>query len=323
MKFETEKLLGTLKLLTEPLEDCQEMNIEVFGNYQTFFWDVAELGEFNIWKLLDSKKFIEPTHPETAFKSWLKEEQTHSIAPHNNYSIDQPEPKKLLDETTKAQRTENYQALWQILQESLQILEGFTIRLSTSVYKKQDCFSGLFGKTADNNWIVICPTAPERIGFPYWISHQECNREIIGLDKKLQTKNTPIFQIEDILKELIPLKLAVCYGADYGYTYDYQLFCGVSASKEAALTQAFIKANFLQLKRFKHFRLVLSDDYGYPADFPKKIKRSLNKFFQQNFTDVWLYRVGLYDIDYIYIIGQVADADWLGVKIYRSYQYNP
>ncbi len=318
MKPETEQLLGTLEVLNEPLKDFDET---LYGCYQTFFWDISAKGDFNIWNLMNFEEFIQPTTPETVIDSWLKEEQTHSIAPYDNYSLDEPDPETLLDDATKARRTEKYQSLLQLLNSNLQHLEGFTIGFYKFEYQRRyPCFCGLIGKTADESWIAILPTVPQRHSFPHWISHsplEETAVQPIG-ENALRLQ----FSIEEILKELNTLKLAICYGAGYGYTYDYQLFCAVSSTKDSAFTQAMLEAKILELNKFEDF---LPDyyQYNYTDDGRRKNQQILNKFFKQNFSIIRVYRLGLYDTDYTYVLGQVADTHWLGVTVSRYYQYNP
>lgn len=310
MKPETEQLLGTLEVLNETLSGC----------YRTFFWDVSAKGNFNIWNLMNFEEFIQPTTPENVIDSWLREEQTHSIAPYDNYSLDETDPEALLDDATKARRTEKYQFLLQLLNSNLQHLEGFTISLDKSEYERYHCFYGLIGKTADESWIAILPTVPQRHSFPDWISHSPLEETVVPPigENALRLQ----FSIEEILQELNPLKLAICYGAGYGYTYDYQLFCAVSSTKDSAFTQAMLEAKILDLKMFEDF---LPDyyQYHYTNDGRRKNQQILNKFFKQNFSIIKVYRLGLYDTDYTYVLGQVADTDWLGVTVSRDYQYNP
>ncbi len=119
-----------------------------------------------------------------------------------------------------------------------------------------------------------------------------------------------VSNIVEILNELKPLKLAVCYPAGYGYTYDYQLSYAFSATKSAAFTQALINSRILSIHNFQ----------GFLSGYRQQV---LAKFLTTNFSNVIVYHLALYDIDYTYILGQVAGTDWLGVCISRLYEYNP
>ncbi len=186
--------------------------------------------------------------------NWLTEEQTHSIVPYDNYSLEKPDPETFLDEATKAIRTEKYQLLLQLLKSNLQHLEDFTISLVKSEYKKLDSVCGLIGKTADNNWIAILPTVPQRLSFPHWIDYSPLTETTVQSSEE----NTSRLQtdIEYILRELQPLKLAICNVAGYGYTYDYQLVQAIYSTKEAAFTQIMLKLKVLEMKQFEYFFLI-------------------------------------------------------------------
>ncbi|BDA69748.1 hypothetical protein CAL7716_039140 [Calothrix sp. PCC 7716] len=307
MKIETEQLLGSLEVITEPLIGLHDTS---YGGYETFCWEVSQKGDFNIFNLILSENFVQAVTPEIVIQNWLKEEQTHSIAPHDRYSIEKPDREKLLDNSTKAYRKEKYQHLLQTLNNNLDSLEGFTIRLSKS--KDEDygcgCFYILIGKTTDNTWVVISSTAPQKYKkIPSWIlcsPFQKNDYQQLNISLKI------VSDIVEILNELKPLKLAVCYPAGYGYTYDYQLSYAFSVTKSAAFTQALINSRILSIHNFQ----------GFLSGYRRQV---LTKFLTTNFSNVIVYHLALYDIDYTYILGQVAGADWLGVRISRMYEYNP
>lgn len=317
MKFD-EQLLGTLEVLNENL-------------YQTFYWNSSIKG-FNIWSLMNYEKFIKYTTLEIVLESWLKEEQTHSIAPRQNYSIEEPEPKRFLDVTTKAEREEKYHSLLQLLKSNLQYLEAFTVSFPRAnreddglpEYSQRDYFCGVIGKSADNNWIAISPTVPQRHEFPNWFSHSPLvlgDVEPPSFRYQAQPSHEKLkSSIEEILQELSPLKLAVCYPAGYGYTYDYQFFCAASPTKEAAFTQVLLMAKILAVKKFNY--IIANTDSYYYDNPSRKREQILSKFLQQNFSDIRVYRISSYDIDYTYVLGR-ADTDWLGIRVNRHYEYNP
>lgn len=319
MKFETEQLLGTLEVLREKL-------------YPTFYWNSSIKGNFNIWSLMNYEKFIKNTTLEIVFESWLEEEQTRSIAPCQDYSIDEPDPKRFLDVTTKAEREEKYHSLLQLLKSNLQDIEAFTVSFPGSnreyewlpEYSQRDYFCGVIGKSADNNWIAISPTVPQRHEFPDWFSHSPLvlkDVEPPNFPYQAQPSHEKLkSSIEEILQELSPLKLAVCYPAGYGYTYDYQFFCAASPTKEAAFTQVLLMTKTLTLNKFNY---IITYNESYYHDNPtRKRKQILSKFLQQNFSDLIVYRISSYDIDYTYVLGR-ADTDWLGIRVNRYYEYNP
>lgn len=301
MKPKTEKILGTLEVITNTLEDFGDIsNI----GYKTFLWEASQKRNFDILQLMLFEKFIQVVNPEKVIQNWLKEEQTHSIAPREKYSLDQPDPEKFLDNLTKIYREDKYKHLLQTLNEKLEDLEGFAIRLSSSEYEKHNCIYSLIGRTTQNNWVAISSTAPQRHKIPNWIlctPFQENNSQ--QPEDSIQV----VSNIREILNELKPLKLAVCYPDGYGYTYDYQHSYAFSATRSAAFTQSLINSKILSLNNFQ----------GFLSGYRQQV---LAKFLKTSFYNVLVYYLASYDTDYIYILGQVA-GDWLGVRISRGYEY--
>lgn len=314
MRIETEQLLGTLEVLSENVRPI-------------FLWNASSKGEFNIWNLIRDENFTEPVSPDLAVDSWIKEEQNHNVLIDDDYAKEEPEPTKYLATATKIARENSYHSLLKLLKSNLQYIEAFICKFPGydkdyywfSDYSKQGYFYGLIGKTYDNNWIAILPTVPQRHDYPEWI----CYSPLIETTVQPVTEEISRLQlsINEILKEINPLKLAVCYPAGYSYSYNYQLFYSLAPSKETALTQAMLKTKILTIDKFKKF-LASHDTYYY--DNPtRKREQKLSNFLLQKFSDVRVYRISSYDIDYTYILGQVAGADWLGVRVSRSYKYNP
>ena len=312
MLAETEKLLGTLEVITSNLTGFHET---LSGSYETFFWDVSLQGNFNLWNLMVTEEYIQPTNIESVIQGWLQEEQNRSIAPRDKYLLEEPNPETFIDEATKPVRAEKYYLLLQILKNNLQQLQGFSYCLN----KSQSHFYGLIGKFKEDGWIAISTSMPHRYRFPHWLSASDFDIKIENLYKDLFGIK---FEIEKIIEQLPILKFAIPYPAGYGYTYDYKLCCGVASTKSASLVQAMLEAKTLHLRKFQD----LSPDYDqyyYYDDYRRKTQQVLSKFFRQYFLDVRVYHLTLFDTDHTYILGQVAGADWLGVRVSRRYQYNP
>lgn len=127
--------------------------------------------------------------------------------------------------------------------------------------------------------------------------------------------------VKQILAELTPLKLALCYSAGYSYNYVYQLCCAVSQTKESALTQSLLKSKLLRIKQFNGF---LSNYIThFYEDVHRKREQILVRFFKEKLSDIKIYHLALYDIDYTYILGETSHKDYLGIRISGDYEYNP
>lgn len=320
MKLETEQLLGTLEVLNEHL-------------YKTFFWDASTQGEFNVWNLIKFEKLVEPVTPEAAIEKWIQEEQVHHLLSPHEYPGEEPKPDKFLDGTTKLSREKKYQFLLNLLKSNLEHIEAFKFQFPgydedfwwldethEGIYPHKDFICGLIGKTFDNSWISISPTIPTRHTLPeeiaasnYQISINQSQEENI---LNLQS------QVKQILAELTPLKLAVCYPAGYSYSYIYQLCCAVSTTKESAITQSLLKSGLFKINKFQDF-LSETDGSHYYEYLPRKREQILSRFFKATFPETKIYHLALYDIDYTYILGETPHQDYVGIKISRDYHYNP
>ena len=314
MKLQTEQLLGTLEVLNQHL-------------YKTFFWYASVQGEFNIWDLIQFERFVEPVTPEAAIEKWIKEEQMHHISSSDEYGGDDPEPDKFLDDATKLFREKKYQSLLNLLKSNLEHIEAFKFQFPgyskdydwLDEYSHKDFICGLIGKTFDGDWIAISPTIPTRQTLCEQISYSNYKfptSPTIGENISNLESN-----VEQILAELTPLKLALCYAAGYSYDYIYQLCHAVSTTKESAITQSLIKSGLLKIKQFNGFL----SNYINPfyEDVDRKRQQILVRFFKEKLLDMKIYHLALYDIDYTYILGETPDKDYLGIKMSGSYEYNP
>ena len=314
MKLQTEQLLGTLEVLNQHL-------------YKTFFWYASVQGEFNIWDLIQFERFVEPVTPEAAIEKWIKEEQMHHISSSDEYGGDDPEPDKFLDDATKLFREKKYQSLLNLLKSNLEHIEAFKFQFPgyskdydwLDEYSHKDFICGLIGKTFDGDWIAISPTIPTRQTLCEQISYSNYKfptSPTIGENISNLESN-----VEQILAELTPLKLALCYAAGYSYDYIYQLCHAVSTTKESAITKSLLKSGLLRIKKFNGFL----SNYISPSyeDVHRKREQILVRFFNNKFLETKIYHLALYDIDYTYILGETPDKDSLGIKIFGSYEYNP
>lgn len=315
MKLETKQLLGTLEVLNEHL-------------YKTFFWDASTQGEFNVWNLIKFEKLVEPVIPEAAIEKWIQEERMHHISSSDEYTGDDPEPDKFLDDATKLFREKKYQSLLNLLKSNLEHIEAFKFKFPgyskdfdwLDEYSHKDFICGLVGKTFDNNWIAISPTIPTRQTLSKQISTSEYQFPINqNLEENILNLQS---QVKQILIELTPLKLAVCYPAGYSYDYIYQLRYGVSQTKESAITQPFIKSGLFKIYKFQDF-LSETDFSHYYESLHRKREQILSRFFKATFSETKIYHLSLYDINYTYILGETPNKDYVGIKISRDYQYNP
>lgn len=113
----------------------------------------------------------------------------------------------------------------------------------------------------------------------------------------------------------------------YYYHYDHQIVYGVAISKELAFEQAFQNSGILELKQFHSFypdKNYLGEYYeGYKLEEVFAKYEQVNKFFNQTFPEVIMYRFSFFTQEHIYIIGKSKPGDWVGLYLKSEFVYNP
>ncbi|MGB3651330.1 MAG: nuclease A inhibitor family protein [Rivularia sp. (in: cyanobacteria)] len=301
MKLNTEQLLGTLELLSEPLQVYDE---EIGGSYTTFYWDASIKGKFNLWNLMIDEKYIQPISPEIVISQWILDEWLHPIVPVDKYLLTHKE--HFLDINSRVKRYKIFQKIYSLLSLNLEKLEAFNFiyRLGT-----------LVGKISNDNWLVISPNAPHIQDFPYWITCSNFKIEKYHSQQTIQLQSA----VKELLETLTPLQLSIKYEREE-FSFDFYYSYAFAKTKIEAFIQALSKTKIVQAKRF----ISLSSDYRqhfYNGDKRRKTIYVLNQFLQQKLSNINVYYFTKYDNDFTYIIGETSDNNCLGVKISRSYRY--
>ena len=106
MNPSTTKLLGTL---------------EILNSSNTFFWETATQGEFNLWNLMISEGFVNPTDIELVFEHWQNIETWGTPTNPNDFRYAPPRSDRDdgWNEEIENQRREYYQQLQQLLKTGL------------------------------------------------------------------------------------------------------------------------------------------------------------------------------------------------------------
>lgn len=103
------------------------------------------------------------------------------------------------------------------------------------------------------------------------------------------------------------------YGGGYDYTYHHQIFCKAATNKELAFERALCQAGMLKMSRIEDM------DNDDKLNFNSK----LNQFLTSNFDRICAYELAFWDIGYVYKFGQNSAGDWLGVRSFFEFEYNP
>lgn len=134
-------------------------------------------------------------------------------------------------------------------------------------------------------------------------------------------------QIQAALEELSKVKVYGWYTGSYNPIYDYQVAYGVGNSRDQAIEQALTVAGLVETYKFERFALgeqlcIYGDKGDKEVQEVEERFQHLNKFLSQTFPDLKLYRFCLWDYEYLYIVGQSAPEERVGIVIHSQFTYN-
>lgn len=307
MQLKTEQILATLQIIIEPESGFNLPGHEDGGYISPFVWEVSQNGEFNILNLCCSQGWLKLTDSDATIKNLQLMEYVNNF---NGFS---------LNSTDKTAWSNKIETLFQILSQSLQNLESFNIKAS-SYFPSNDSVGLIVGKTADKNWIAVCPTLYKETN----ISQKQISRieQIQSINDNALGENTLnlLSQIQSIISELGIIDLEGDFGGGYYYSYAHQIVYGVAETKEQAIANALQASGMLEISKFQSFfpDKQYSDSAAQYSKYDK-----LNKFLHHTFTEVMMYRFSFWTQENIYIIGQITGGDWAGLYIESEFVYNP
>ncbi|MDY6804463.1 MAG: hypothetical protein SXA11_11745 [Cyanobacteriota bacterium] len=303
MKPETERLLGTLEVLSH-------------NPSSTLFWETEIEGEFSLLKFMQQQGFIKLTDLEVAAENW-RETELRGTAGREDYYAPEPDYRNnLFDEETKAFRSEKYSLLLEKIASNLEEIEAFIIgahhleEYSEWSHPYYD-FCVVIGKTKDKDWLCLAPSV--------------CNEVFYSTEKytpKSQPKSTESFgkntkkvlsQIRDIISELTPTMMYGYYGGGYNHTYNHQIFCEVATNKASAFEKALSQAGMLKI----------TDIEEVEHEDSLNSSSTINPFLNSELYPLHAYYLAFWDIGYIYKVGQNSVGDWLGVSLLCEFEFNP
>ena len=303
MKPETERLLGTLEII------CQNPSYALF-------WETEKRGEFSLLNFLQKRGFMKLTDLEVAVENW-RETELRGTAGRDDYYAPEPEDRiNILDEETKAFRSEKYRLLLEAIASNLEQVQAFNI--SDRHLKKQSYWSynyydfcAVIGKTKDKDWLCLAPTVPNQVFYYDYRSHSHPEPE----SSESLGENTKNFlsQIKEIISELTPFEIYGYYGGGYDYTYQHQMFCKAATNKNLAFELALCQAGMLKISIIENMNN--DDKLNYHS--------TLNQFLSSNLDPLYAYELAFWDIGYVYKFGQNSVGDWLGVSSFFEFEYNP
>jgi hypothetical protein len=301
----TEQLFGTIEVLSQ-------------HDSLPFLWNTETQGEFDIWNLLASEGFVKATDPELVLTHWQNMEQWGAPTDLTDYEYASPRSERKDDDWNDAialERKALYQQLQQRLNLCLTELEAYTLAIPGARHFEWDhpnfFVSIIVGKTSDHQWLCLAPTVPDQMGIQkrgHTVEGQ--TPEITNLSQG-QTDSSDISQTLSILGQLKPLRMCGYHHGGYDYEYDHQIVQSIAASKNQAITQAL---NVAQMVIRSQTDLLVQNNPNH---------KNVIQFMDQSLGDRHCLSISFWDLHYAYEIGQTPSGDWVGVRFFAEFEYNP
>lgn len=304
MKPDTEQCFGTIEVLSQ-------------HDQLPFLWDTATHGDFDLWNLLRSEGLVKPTDPEIALTHWQNMEQWGAPTDLKEYEYARLRSERKDDGWSEAialERQAIYQQLQHYLHTNLTELQAYTLAIPGSrrfEWEHPDfSVSIIVGKTDDHQWLCLAPTVPDQMDIQKRNHYGVAKTEAIN--SLIESSNHPNqIQTPPILKQLKPIVLYGYYEGGYNYTYSHQIMSAVAASENQAIVQALNAAQMI----------------GCSQPVSTSHRTSHNKdvfqFMNQSLYDRHCVSISFWDLYYIYEIGKTLSGDWVGVRSFMEFEYNP
>jgi hypothetical protein len=301
----TEQLFGTIEVL------CQH-------EYTPFLWNTETKGEFDVWNLLASEGFVKTTDPELVLTHWQNIEQWGAPTDLTDYEYAPLRSERKDNDWNDAialERKALYQQLQQRLNLHLTELQAYTLAIPGARHFDWDhpnfFVSIIVGKTSNHQWLCLAPTVPDQMGLQKR-SHAVADRtpEITNL-RDGQTINSDICKTLPILSQLKPLRMCGYHHGGYNYKYNHQIVQSVAEDKNQAIAQALNEA-----------QMVIRSQADLPVPNNPNNKNVI-QFIDRNLGDRHCVSISFWDLHYAYEIGQTSSGDWVGVRFFAEFEYNP
>jgi len=340
MNPSTNQILGTVEVLLQEEMECILPNNHL-SQWQPFYWESSVKGELNSISIPYSQGWMKNTDIEIAIQNWQEIEKNGIPTPeeYNDYAdgiLEEEEEyeyeefeqleeydEEIVDRKSPEfqQRKNIYQQLSKLLKSKLQKLEVY--QFSCSI--EYSCFA-IVGQLLDNeNWICVTSTVPKETPDFNDIIVTENNTKVF-----IAQPNTDLeSQIDKILEFLTPVLTYGHYDGGYDHTYLHKIIYQTASTKQTALQNALIASGFLQIATFKSFypdeREYLFQSFGSEEEGEELYAKyqHLNLFLKAKFPELILYTFRFWDYTQLFIVGESAENDRVGLRLTSEFDYNP
>ncbi len=246
---------------------------------------------------------VKETDLELVFQHWQKMEEWVTLTDMHRddceyapYRSEREEYEEDWNESIALERKDLYQQLHQALTTDFTNLQAYKILISG---KSSFYISIIIAEAVDGKWLCLTPTIPDQV-----IKNDELNNgsRIHDID------NTLVSNISEILRLLKPLKMYGYYHGGYNYCYHHQIIRTISPTKEKAFEEALQAASMVTINS-------ATSEYN---DDDKLIQ-----FINKCLLDLTYYTGDFWEVGFIYKLARTEDYDWMRVRTFVEFEYNP
>ncbi|MEH2222484.1 nuclease A inhibitor family protein [Nostoc sp.] len=317
MHLETEKILGTLEVLTEKrLEFCLPNNHH--SSLAPFIWDVTQKRDFSLLNLGRDQRWITLTDIDVAVKNWHTLERRGYLNPNDEPS-DYEDEDIIINPELAHERANIYQELADNIQEKLHNIEVLKFS-KIPIYS----FYVVLGQNQENNWFCFSQTVARETRLEGEIKCSDLPDLTMQLSSDSNTAKLKD-EFQQIINQLQPMSIYGYYGGGYDYRFNHYLVQSIADTKEKALVLALHQAGMLDIVKFHEFdpeALSFRWDEAEIAELYPRYQK-INKFLIQNLSDLRMIRCSFWNRECIYVVGETNAGDITGIYIESDFDYNP
>lgn len=320
----TTKLLGTLEVILQEEMECI-LPYNHTSEWQPFYWESSVKGEFNLISLLYSQGWMKNTDIKIAINNWQEIEQigVPTLDEYCSYAecVFEDEEDEVDRKSPQFQQRKNYyKQLSKLLKSNLYDLEVYEF----SCWAEYSCFA-IIGQVDNENWICVTSSVPQETPDIDDIIFTQKNTKVPFDKPKTDLES----QIDQILESLTPVLTYGHYDGGYEQTYNHQIIYQTASTKQIALQNALIKSGFLQVGKFQTFYPnqgeYIFHNYGSDEEWKVLYQKyqHLNSFLKAKFSELIAYTFRFWDYTQIFIVGESAENDRVGLRLTSEFDYNP
>ncbi|MGB3296220.1 MAG: nuclease A inhibitor family protein [Phormidesmis sp.] len=327
MNFKTKQQLGSLEVLLSSNLIVHLPYHENGGSWQPFHWDRTTSPAFTPLNLAEAEGWMKETDPEYALLDWLAVEESGFASPNvSQYWRGHNDAKILLTDRQRQQRQNTYSELISYFQKAFCKVEAFTLSVKPDYGKRGHTdytWSFIIGQQQSGAWIGLAPNVPSETGrYVLEAFHSSVHPPEIQTRTSQDDSSALPNELQAFLTAIPPIKIYGWYDGGYNHIHSYSLQSACADSKEAVIETLWRNAQFLEVVPFDCFNLKSRYYSPHEKDESDRYSR-ISRFLAESVSALTVYRFCFWDIEMLYLLGEVEKGDHIGMFTKSQFTYNP